>query len=79
MNKNINKEIDNLKTIIEKNDKEKEDLKVKIQKIFTRIRSSINEREDKLLTYVDKKFNKCSTEKESIKEDLIYLNLLKQI
>ena len=36
---------------------EKEELKLKIQKIFTKIRNVINEREEKLLIEVDNQFN----------------------
>ena len=51
---NINK----LKEVFEKVNENKENLKLKIQKIFTKIRNSLNEREDKLLLEVDEKFNK---------------------
>ena len=36
--------------------KNKEELKLNIQKIFTKIRSEINNREDQLLIEVDQKF-----------------------
>ena len=36
----------------------KENLKLKIQKIFTKIRNSLNEREDKLQLEIDEKFNR---------------------
>ena len=35
----------------------KEELKEKIQKLFTKLRNVINDREDELLLEVDKKFN----------------------
>ena len=58
------KSINELKKIFEKIDKEK--LKLKIQKIFTKIRNSLNEKEDKLLLEIDEKFNEIF-----IKEDII--------
>ena len=54
--------------MIEKTDKQKEELIVKIQKIFTQIRSAINEREDQLLLYVGKKFDRYCIKKDKIKE-----------
>ena len=49
--------IDNLKVIIEKITKDKEELKLNIQKVFTKIRNELNNREDELLLEVDKKYN----------------------
>ena len=60
------KSINELKILFEKIDKNKEELKLKIQKIFTKIRNSLNEKEDKLLQEVDEKFNELF-----IKEDII--------
>ena len=48
-NENINK----LKEIFEKIEKDKDDLKLKVQNIFTKIRTTINDREDKLLKEID--------------------------
>ena len=45
----LKQSIKELKIILEKNDKEKEDIKSKIQNIFTKLRSALNEREDELL------------------------------
>ena len=50
------KSINELKILFEKIDKHKEELKLKIQKIFTKIRNSLNEKEDKLLQEIDEKF-----------------------
>ena len=60
----IEKSIHELKNIIEKNNKNKEDLKSKIQIIFTKIRTAFNDREDKLLIEVDKKFDELIFEEE---------------
>ena len=46
-----------MKKIFEKIDKNKEELKMQIQKIFTTVRNAINEREDQLLSEIDKLFN----------------------
>ncbi len=51
---NSNKE---LKTLYEKINENKEELKLKIQKIFTKIRNTLNDREDELLSDIDNKFN----------------------
>ena len=48
LSNNINESINKIKIIYEKINKEKEELKLKIQKIFTNIRNEINNREDQL-------------------------------
>ena len=57
LSKNFEDSIIELKKIFENFDKRKEELKFKIQKIFTQLRTSLNEREDKLLSDVDRQFN----------------------
>ena len=52
---NIYKE---LKEIFENFEKDKENLKLKVQKIFTKIRTSLNEREDEILEKIDDLFSK---------------------
>ena len=52
LEENINK----LKLLLEEIKQSKEELKLKIQKIFTKIRNAVNEREDKILLEVDKKY-----------------------
>ncbi len=47
----------NLKSLYEKINANKEELKKSILIIFTKIRNEINEREDKILSEVDQKFN----------------------
>ena len=54
---NIEELIKELKDIYEKNEKLKEELKNKIQSIFTKIRNALNDREDQLLLDIDNKFN----------------------
>ena len=53
----FNESMETLKNIFENIDKEKENLKLEIQKIFTKIRNTINNREDELLLSVDIFFN----------------------
>ena len=48
--------INELKKLFDKINKNKEELKLKIQKIFTNIRNSLNNREDELLNEVDKEY-----------------------
>ena len=53
----LNKSIEDLKNIFEKINKSKEELKTQIQNVFTKIRNELNNKEDKLLTEVDEKFD----------------------
>ena len=48
--------------------KNKEDLKLSIQQIFTKIRSEINNREDQLLIEVEQKFENIFCKEDIIKE-----------
>ena len=64
----INPSIDELKKIYEKINKNKDNLKLDIQKIFTQIRNVINEREDEILLEVDKKYDELFFKEEFIKE-----------
>ena len=56
LSNNLNNSIKELKELFDKIEEKKEDLKTKIQNIFTKIRSVINEREDELLLEVDNKY-----------------------
>ena len=60
--------IDELKKIVEKLSKNKEEIKLNIQKIFTKIRNAINNREDELLLEVDKEFEKLYFNEEILTE-----------
>ena len=66
LSKNIEKSIKELKDTFDKINENKEELKLKIQKIFTKMRNAINEREDKILLEIDEKFDNTF-----MKEDLI--------
>ena len=61
-------EIGNLKNIFDKVNNKKEDIKLEIQKIFTKIRNELNERENQLLAEVDQIFDKNFIKEEIIKE-----------
>ena len=65
---NLEESINELRKIFEKIDEKKETLKNNIQKIFTKIRNEINDREDKLLLEVDKKFDFLNLKEENFKK-----------
>jgi hypothetical protein len=65
---NIKNSINKLKEIFETMNKSKEELKNKISKIFTKIRETLNEREDQLLLEVDNIYEKTFFKEELIKE-----------
>ena len=46
-----------MEELFKKIEKDKEDLKIKIQKIFTKIRNTISDREEQLLIEIDNIFN----------------------
>ena len=54
---NLENWINKLKILYEKIIENKEELKIQIQKIFTKIRNALNEREDELLLEVENKYN----------------------
>ena len=64
----FNELFNNLKNIYEKINETKENLKIIIQKFFTKVRNTLNEREDNLLLEVDQKFNELYFKEELIKE-----------
>ena len=53
----IEDSINKLKQIFQKINEDKEKLKLDISKIFTKIRNTLNEREDELLLEIDNKYN----------------------
>ena len=64
----FNESFNKLKIIYEKINENKENLKIIIQKFFTKVRNTLNEREDNLLLEVDQKFNELYFKEELIKE-----------
>ena len=75
--KNIIESVNKLKEIYEKINKSKEEIKLKISKIFTKIRNVVNEREDKLLSEVDNKFDESYFKDDIIKKGEKLPNQLK--
>ena len=69
--------MNNLKKIIEKKEEEKEKSKLEIQNIFTKIRTALNDKEDKLLIEIDKKFQNVLINDEIIKESKNFFNKVK--
>ena len=68
LSKNIDKAINEIKVLYESLANEKEELKLKIQKIFTKIRNAINDKEDELLLEIDNKFDNNYFKEDLIKE-----------
>ena len=64
----LEQSINELKSLFEIINKNKENLKIEIQKLFTKIRNSLNDREDQLLLEVDKNYNDLFFKEELIKE-----------
>ena len=64
----FNESFNKLKIIYEKINENKENLKIIIQKFFTKVRNTLNEREDNPLLEVDQKFNELYFKEELIKE-----------
>jgi len=65
----IKNSIDELKKLFEEINHNKEELKLKVSKVFTQIRKAIDEREDKILLEIDEKFSK-----NYFKEEIIHQN-----
>ena len=57
LSNNFENSINELKKIFENINEKKEIIKTEIQKIFTKLRTALNEREDELLSDVNKQFN----------------------
>ena len=66
--KNLDNSINILKAIFEKINESKEQLKINIQKAFTKIRNAINEREDQLCKEVDNQYNSLFCNEDIIRE-----------
>ena len=60
--------INNLKNLFENIIKDKEEIKLKIQKVFTKLRNKLNEREEILLLEVDKIFDETYISEEMIRK-----------
>ena len=65
---NLKDSINDLKIFFEQMEKEKEEIKIRIQTAFTKLRNNLNEKEDELLLLIDNKF----------KEEFFDENMIKQ-
>ena len=75
---NFDNTINELKILFENINKKKEELKLYVQKIFTKFRSAINEREDELLSEIDKKFDDNFCKEDIIEESIKLPNKIKK-
>ena len=67
LSNSLESSINEIKKLFDEINENKEQLKLKIQKVFTNIRNSINNREDELLIEVDKEFNNLYGNEDIIK------------
>ena len=67
LSNSINICINQLKNSFEEINKKKEEMKITIQKIFTKLRNELNNREDELLLKIDDKFNNSFVKEENLK------------
>ena len=68
LSKKLQKSINELKILFEKINENKELLKLNVQKIFTKIRNCLNDREDEILLEIDNQFDKIYCNEDIIKE-----------
>ena len=66
-----------MKSVFEKINQNKEELKLNIQKIFTKVRNAINDREDELLLNVDELFDNTYMKENEMNEIDKYPNKIK--
>ena len=76
LSNSVTQSINQLKKTFEEINNKKEEMKIQIQKIFTKLRNELNNREDELLTKIDKKFDDSFIKEANIKQ---YEKLPKQI
>ena len=76
---NIQESINNLKLIYEKIEESKEQLISNVQKIFTKLRTALNEREDELLLNINEKYKSLYFGDEIIKENEKLPNQIKML
>ena len=73
LTKTLDKSINELKLIFGKINKNKEELILEIQKVFTKIRTALNEREDELLSKVKEIYESSFFDEEIVKESENFL------
>ena len=75
----IDPTINKLKKMFEKINKNNDDIKLQIQSIFTKLRNTLNEREDKLLLDIDEYYNNIYFKEDIIKKSEKLPNKIKNI
>ena len=65
-------EINQLKILFQEINKDKENIKLNVKTIFSKIRNTINEREDELLLEVDKQFSNLFFNENIINKIIIF-------
>ena len=68
LSNSVTKSINQLKNTFEDINEKKEEMKIQIQKIFTKIRNELNIREDQLIAKIDEKFDNSFIEETNIKQ-----------
>ena len=68
LSNSVNASINQLKNTFEEINKKKEEMKIKIQKIFTKLRNELNNKEDQLLIKIDEKFNNSFIQEDNVKK-----------
>ena len=68
LSKVFDKSIEEIKYLLDKIEKDKEELKIQIQKIFTKLRAKLNEREEQLLLDIDDIYTKNYCDEKIIRE-----------
>ena len=74
---NFKQDMDKLKQIYEKINNDKEEIKLNILKIFTKIRNEVNDREDKIMNELDKLFDNIYFDESLIKKSEKITNQIK--
>ena len=74
----IKSSVDELKKLFEEINQNKENLKMKVSKIFTQIRNAINERESEILSDIDEKLNSIYFNEEIIHNSENWPNKIKK-
>ena len=67
LNNSVLQSINQLKKTFDEINNKKEEMKIQIQKIFTKLRNELNNREDKLLAKIDEKFDNMNIKEIDIK------------
>ena len=78
LSNSLEQSINDLKKTFDKINENRENIKLKIQKIFTKIRNAINEREEELLSEVDKKLGELFFDDNLINKSIKLPNKIKR-